>query len=150
MSSPVLHALVIALGAPLAIVLGGACSEGKTGSAKGDGPANAKCIASDEARQAYATCRKSADEASCKQNGGAWDQVPGGYSQGPVMACVCQLPDAGCPCAKSGDCTVRCEMSPPANWKSCPAEGPATCTGGGHGCYCYLDDKGKSHGICQD
>ncbi len=136
--------------AAFAMVLVLSCRPEGSSPSPSAGPPGKDCPASDQAKERYRSCRQSKDAEECARNGGDWSQRPGGFSQGPVMACACELPDAGCPCDEAGDCMERCRLTPPADWSRCPPSGPATCTGSGHGCFCLVDSKGKVEGLCQD
>ncbi|MFO0615299.1 MAG: hypothetical protein U0414_22085 [Polyangiaceae bacterium] len=122
----------------------GAAGSGKTRDKTTD-QADPKCHPSADVVTRFKACREATSDPQCRSLGGAWQKVPWGISGGQRDACVCEIPDAGCPCTKVSDCIDECLLE--GDWKDCKP-GPGKCGAGHDGCYCFLDKGDKPAGIC--
>jgi hypothetical protein len=141
------------LGAGLLAVIFASCGAplSSTGERCGDTTANVR----------YRECASSADDATCRERGGAWGDRNAklrGQSCGPSgkckmteglpleMSCGCAVPDLGCPCGAASDCVAACYGS--KNGDDCPSTARGSC-GGLHtfGCRCLMTEAGASN-VC--
>lgn len=139
------------LGAGLLAAIVASCGPqlSSTGERCGDTTANVR----------YRECAASADEATCRQRGGAWGDRnarlrsqscgPSGkcrMTEGlPIeMSCGCAVPDLGCPCSAPSDCVGACYASRDAD--DCSSASAGTC-GETHrfGCKCVMTETGPSN-----
>ncbi len=69
---------------------------------------------------------------------------------GDVFACICPLPDEGCPCEKESDCLGRCQVPGPDGSEPCKSAAGAVCARSTLGCHCVVDENGKAGTLCAD